>query len=1004
MPLIDLPARAVLKLPGQTDIAWAMFDPDWYRERHPESPADPDAALAYYLDQGQASGHSPNRYFDEAWHLCAYPAIAELVRDGAFASAFDSYCRAGSDRSPHWLFEEFSYRGHYPDLSDAALQKGGVVNGYDHYLRHGSREGRIGHPMFDSALYVAQFDPADQAAVVADGPFPHYLRRIDSGQPELRTTLYFSPKWYLDRYPDVAEAIARGEWLCALHHYLYNPSPTWFDPLPDFSEAYYLARYPDLVPVIEAGSFRNGYQHFMRHGVREFRSPSEPIDLRYYATLETVRSDLEEKLAADAFAHWLSIGRMRNLDPAPPAEERITETQAKTLFRRNADMLRLVFGRATVRFVPDGPAALSVVVILHNRFALTMMALASLRANYAGNLTLILVDSGSTDETRSIERYVEGAIVIRFGENVGYLRGCNAAFQAVTTDVVLLLNNDVELGHAAVATAVRRLHSDPRIGAVGGKVVRTHGLLQEAGNIVWRDGSTKGYLRDESPLIPEANFVRDVDFCSGVFLMLRTDVLRALDGFDDTFAPAYYEDADLCVRIILSGYRVVYDPSVLIHHHEYGSATSARGPDAEIGVRRQIFVRKHAAWLETRMEEGGAAQICARMADNGKKRVLFIEDQIPLRSIGSGFVRSNDILRTMAALGYAVTVFPMLPLRFDLAAVYADMPDTVEVMHDRDLEQLEDFLLLRTGYFDVIWVGRTHNVARIQPMVERLAAEQTLPPVILDTEAIASVRDAQVAADNGEAFDLREAVAREFAAARDCARVIAVNDVEAELLREVGFREPAVLGHMRRLQPTPRPFERRSGMLFVGAIHRMASPNYDSLCWFVDEVLPLVERELGWETRLSVVGYCDPAVALDRFADHPRVTLRGAVGDVTPLYDSHRVFVAPTRIAAGTPYKVHEAASLGLPVVATEVLRQQLGWTSGQEILAADASDPAAFAAAIIRLYRDGDLWARLREAALRDLAENMSAERYAEIIEQVLGPASLRARPSGQHPPVLVP
>ena len=125
---------------------------------------------------------------------------------------------------------------------------------------------------------------------------------------------------------------------------------------------------------------------------------------------------------------------------------------------------------------------------------------------------IVVVDSGSTDETRAIARYVEGATIIRFEDNVGFLRGCNAALHAVSTPAVLFLNNDVELGPGAVPLALQRLHSDPRIGAVGGKVVRTHGLLQEAGNIIWRDGTTKGYLRDASPLSPEANFVRDVDF------------------------------------------------------------------------------------------------------------------------------------------------------------------------------------------------------------------------------------------------------------------------------------------------------------------------------------------------------------------------------------------------------------------------------------------------------------------------------------------------------------
>ena len=81
------------------------------------------------------------------------------------------------------------------------------------------------------------------------------------------------------------------------------------------------------------------------------------------------------------------------------------------------------------------------------------------------------------------------------------------------------------------------------------------------------------------------------------------------------------------------------------------------------------------------------------------------------------------------------------------------------------------------------------------------------------------------------------------------------------------------------------------------------------------------------------------------FREHPRITLRGTVADTLPLYASHRVFVAPTRYAAGLPYKVNEAASFGLPVVATELLRGQLGWTDGEDILAAPAADPALFAA-----------------------------------------------------------
>jgi glycosyltransferase involved in cell wall biosynthesis len=180
----------------------------------------------------------------------------------------------------------------------------------------------------------------------------------------------------------------------------------------------------------------------------------------------------------------------------------------------------------------------------------------------------------------------------------------------------------------------------------------------------------------------------------------------------------------------------------------------------------------------------------------------------------------------------------------------------------------------------------------------------------------------------------------------------------------------------------------------------MDSPNYDSLCWFIDEVMPLIEEELGWQTRLTVVGYTGPGVTLDRFRDHSRVTLRGAIADLEPLYDSHRVFVAPTRFASGTPYKVDEAASYGLPVVATDVLWRQLDWEDGQELLAASATDPTAFANQVVMLQRDEKLWERLRSAALERLGRKNSQEAYSAAIAEVLGPPTVEKKraPTGQN------
>jgi len=429
----DRPARDVLKLSGQTIIGWAVFDPVWYLGTYPQVRAqltdeDPETVLAWYLDHGQKLGHSPSILFDEGWHLRTYPGVAAFVRDGHAESAFDSYCRGGNlRRSPHWLFDESFYRKRHTDLVDEVLANAGLVNGYDHYLRHGELEGRMAHSLFDSTFYCDKLEPDGATRARAQGPFRHYLRRIETRTPEPRTTPYFNASWYLSRYPQVAEELVAERWFCALQHYLCNDTPTAFDPLPEFSETYYLMRNPDIAAVIERGELRNGCAHFLMHGALEFRSPSEPIDLRWYAAQDVVRIDLEQGRVANAFEHWLQIGRFHGLRAAPPPEEQVTEAQAKTLFRRKARNLVPLFARAPVDFTVTGKPVVSVIMVLHDRFPLTLMAIGSLRANLPGDIELILIDSGSTDETQHIARYVRGARTMRFDTNIGFLRGCNAA-------------------------------------------------------------------------------------------------------------------------------------------------------------------------------------------------------------------------------------------------------------------------------------------------------------------------------------------------------------------------------------------------------------------------------------------------------------------------------------------------------------------------------------------------------------------------------------------------
>ncbi len=124
---------------------------------------------------------------------------------------------------------------------------------------------------------------------------------------------------------------------------------------------------------------------------------------------------------------------------------------------------------------------------------------------------------------------------------------------------------------------------------------------------------------------------------------------------------------------------------------------------------------------------------------------------------------------------------------------------------------------------------------------------------------------------------------------------------------------------------------------------------------------------------------------MTRLLASPRVSLRGPMADLTPLYNRHRIFVAPTRFAAGAPYKVLEAASFGLPVVATDLLAEELGWRDGESLACAPPGDAEAFAKAVLALHGDENLWNRLRVSALERLERDYDEAGFVSRLRDVL-------------------
>ncbi len=660
-------------------------------------------------------------------------------------------------------------------------------------------------------------------------------------------------------------------------------------------------------------------------------------------------------------------------------------TREKSRLRDRATTELLAFLATEGRIAAPQTQApeISILIILYNQAPLTLICLRSLAESVDIPAEVIIVDNASSDQTGELLARIDGAHIIRNNYNRHFLHGVNQAAAVARGKAVLLLNNDASLTPGALRLAQQTLYSADDIAAVGGKLILPNGRLQEAGSVIWNDGSCAGYGRGWYPDCPECQFRRDVDYCSGAFLLIRRDVFEQLGRFDPRFAPAYYEEADFCLRLREKGYRVVYDPRAEIHHFEFGSSKSPAQAVALMERNRALFRDRHAPALRSHLPPG--SQILFARDISKAARLLFVDDRVPFESLGAGFPRAAKMLERLVAMGLRVTHYPLTMPYVDWNDVRAEHSIEIEFMGGYGRARFGEFLEERAGYYDFIVISRPHN------MTSFLAEHAAHPGwyrgvgVIYDAEAVFAVRDARQLQLKGVPLDPAEAkrrVAFEVELARRADAIITVSEAEAGLFRSADMPNVHVLGHALAPEPTPPSFSERRDILMVGAFPSDDSPNADGLWWFAREVMPRLDAAIGVGYRVRIAGELQ-APSLRRL-NHPRIDFLGRVNDLTPEYARARVFVGPTQFAAGVPHKLHGAAARGVPIIATDLLAAQLGWQPDVELLSAETAD--AFAAQTARLYTDQDLWSRLRNAALARVAVDCSLAAFDSRLARILG------------------
>lgn len=381
--------------------------------------------------------------------------------------------------------------------------------------------------------------------------------------------------------------------------------------------------------------------------------------------------------------------------------------------------------------------------------------------------------------------------------------------------------------------------------------------------------------------------------------------------------------------------------------------------------------------------------VSTRRPAAGSVRILMIDDLVPDPLFGAGYPRAFAIVRSLVKAGHQVSFYPMEAAASDIARMTGAFGGTVRFWPSQGVPGLRRLLTARGGMFDIVFVSR--------PVPMRSVIETRWKPgrtrVIYDAEAVVSPREAQRRALFGPAWGNEEyaaALHAEIGLARGADAVTAVSMQDAALIRDVLDVPVFVLAHPVDPRAAWALWKGRKDLLFVGRLTGTSATNanVDSITWFVTQVMPILDGMIGTDWKLHLAGMVD-APELDALAS-PRVVLCGMVEDLDPLYSQCRLFVAPTRFAAGIPLKVVEAMGHGIPCVATPVLADQLGVDATALPTGASAQ---VFAERCRVLYTDPVAWHAVRDAAVMHVEQAYSQAAFDSALIDVLHHVGLRQR-----------
>ena len=621
----------------------------------------------------------------------------------------------------------------------------------------------------------------------------------------------------------------------------------------------------------------------------------------------------------------------------------------------------------------------SIIIPVHNHFDATLNCLKSLSSTQEkASFEIIIIDDSSTDVTFDVLSKCENIQYIRNEQNLGFLRSCNKAAQTARGQYLVFLNNDTIVLPGWLDSLIDTFGEYHEAGLVGSKLIYPDGRLQEAGGVMWEDATGINFGRDDDPKKPQYNYLRDADYCSGASICIPKPVWEELDGFDELFTPAYYEDTDLAFRLRKRGYSVLFQPfSRVIHLEGVTSGTNINtGIKRYQEVNRQKFIER---WKDVLREHGNSFTPPILYRNRIRMNRAFVIDVCtPKPDHDSGSIDTYQYLLNLRKIGFDVTFISVVDANVVDHYVEDLQKRGIECIYTPYLRSIDDFIKQMGKYYDLVMLFRAPYGGRYIDTVRKYAINAK---IVFNTVDLHFLRDQRQSELTGKGLKLHETVSKndEIGIMKKADMTIVVSEYEQQFLSSmVKNINPRVMPLPREIPGRERGFEGRQHIVFIGGyLHR---PNVDAVKYFISDIWPLIVENLP-DCQFWIVGSNVPSEFYKLAGE--KIKVIGYVADLSKVFSECKLSIAPLRYGAGIKGKIITSLSYGVPCVATPIAAEGMSLTHEYNVMLGDT--PTHFTESVVKLYTDSDLWDKVSENGLAYVKEKYSIGNFEKNLRQLV-------------------